>query len=229
MNKARIILLGAITALPLGYLIFMFSVSFLYSLSYGGIRFQSELMPVISSIVWFADVVLIIYYIVNVFRSQYLERDYRTLWTILIFFGSPIAMPVYWYKYILQKPNHLAVQKSTTNTEKIIEQHVISEVRIIGKRKSSVLAGVLNLWPGVGYLYVGDRVPFAVLLFAVIPAAMIASVVDPSLMADSQSASSTSPSPLATLVIFTPIITAFVVDAYLDAKKYNSRIVSETR
>jgi hypothetical protein len=42
-------------------------------------------------------VVLLIIYIKNVFKNETIEETKRTLWAIVLFFGSAIAMAIYWY------------------------------------------------------------------------------------------------------------------------------------
>lgn len=43
---------------------------------------------------------VMIFYIVNIFHNERVEKDKKMLWTILLFVGGLIAMPVYWYLYI---------------------------------------------------------------------------------------------------------------------------------
>src|SRR5687768_14662280 len=40
---------------------------------------------------------LMVFYIVHVFRNRALTESARVLWTIVIFMGHFIAMPIYWY------------------------------------------------------------------------------------------------------------------------------------
>ncbi len=48
---------------------------------------------------------LTVFYIVNVFRNDRVEKDKKALWAVVIFLGHVIAMPVYWYFYIWRKPS----------------------------------------------------------------------------------------------------------------------------
>jgi hypothetical protein len=43
---------------------------------------------------------LTIFYMVNVFRNDRVNKDMKVLWAVVIFMGSIIAMPIYWYLYI---------------------------------------------------------------------------------------------------------------------------------
>lgn len=44
---------------------------------------------------------LLAIYLIHVLQNDKLDKDTRLLWAILIFVGSMIAMPIYFYKYIL--------------------------------------------------------------------------------------------------------------------------------
>jgi hypothetical protein len=44
--------------------------------------------------------VLMTIYIVHVFRTDLIPNDKKVLWVVVIFFGSFIAMPIYWYLYM---------------------------------------------------------------------------------------------------------------------------------
>ena len=48
---------------------------------------------------------LTIFYIVNIFRNERVEKDKKALWAVVIFFGNAIAMPIYWYLYIWKEAN----------------------------------------------------------------------------------------------------------------------------
>jgi hypothetical protein len=45
---------------------------------------------------------LIAFYIVHLFRNDRVESNMKAIWAIVLFMGSFIAMPVYWYLYIWQ-------------------------------------------------------------------------------------------------------------------------------
>ena len=56
-------------------------------------------------------IALMILYIVDVFRTERLPQDQRVLWLIVIFFGSILAMPVYWYLYVWREPPPVAAPR----------------------------------------------------------------------------------------------------------------------
>ena len=44
---------------------------------------------------------LLVVYVLHALQNEKLDRSSRPLWAILIFVGSFIAMPIYFYKYVL--------------------------------------------------------------------------------------------------------------------------------
>lgn len=49
--------------------------------------------------------ILIIIYIRDVFKNDMIPETRKTLWVILLLFGSMISMPIYWFNYIWRKTN----------------------------------------------------------------------------------------------------------------------------
>jgi cytosine/uracil/thiamine/allantoin permease len=47
-----------------------------------------------------AVIALMVFYIVNVFRNDRVDKDKKALWAVVLFMGNMIAMPIYWYLYI---------------------------------------------------------------------------------------------------------------------------------
>ena len=47
---------------------------------------------------------LTVFYIVNVFRNERVDKDKKALWAVVLFMGNMIAMPIYWYLYIWKEP-----------------------------------------------------------------------------------------------------------------------------
>ena len=47
---------------------------------------------------------LLVFYIVHVFKNPALTGDRRTLWAVVLFMGSIIAMPIYWFYYVWHEP-----------------------------------------------------------------------------------------------------------------------------
>jgi hypothetical protein len=51
-----------------------------------------------------AIMALTVFYIVNVFRNERVDKDKKVLWAVVLFMGNMIAMPIYWYLYIWKEP-----------------------------------------------------------------------------------------------------------------------------
>jgi hypothetical protein len=120
MTRGKTITLGVFTALPLLYIIF-FMVFFIgtfvgvfTSVISNEIEINNEVDIVnkmfliifpIHFAVFFGTMVLLVIYIVDVFRNKNIKESERILWLLVLLFGSLIAMPVYWYinisRYVL--------------------------------------------------------------------------------------------------------------------------------
>jgi uncharacterized membrane protein len=51
---------------------------------------------------------LLTFYIINVFRNERVKKDMKILWSVVLFLGSFVAMPIYWYLYIWRDPKILS-------------------------------------------------------------------------------------------------------------------------
>jgi hypothetical protein len=54
---------------------------------------------------------LLTYYIVDLFHTTRIPNDMKALWAVVLFFGNIIAMPIYWYLYILKEPQETVSDK----------------------------------------------------------------------------------------------------------------------
>lgn len=89
------------------------------------------------------------------------------------------------------------------------------------KQKKPGIAAVLNLVPGLGYLYLGTRRIFAILLLASIVLMVAIPYLDPRMGEYTPSEPSLWDGlAFLSLVAF---LAAFVVDAYLEAKRVNAQ------
>jgi hypothetical protein len=106
MQKTTKLLLGLATLWPFAYLVLFFVVIVATTVFGPGSPEQPGPPPLIALILplhfltmlWV--VVLMVIYIVNVFKNDRVDKDKKVLWAIVLFMGSMIAMPVYWYLYI---------------------------------------------------------------------------------------------------------------------------------
>jgi len=104
MNKGLKMLIGFLTILPIGYMIF-FLVN-LMSSSRGLIAFDTifKLHLVAMGII----IVLFIFYTVHLVRTNRIANDKKIFWVIGIFMGSSFAMAVYWFLYLWSEPEEEA-------------------------------------------------------------------------------------------------------------------------
>ncbi len=113
MSKQLKIVIGIATILPTIYLVVFvgFFVATFLTLFRGGT--SPEGAPLFSHFAVFFVLHLImmlwmiglaIFYIVNVFRNERVQENRKVLWAVVIFFGSMIAMPIYWYLYVWSEP-----------------------------------------------------------------------------------------------------------------------------
>lgn len=106
MNKTLKILLGLLTVWPFAYLILFFITVFSTVFFVTGPEGGAGPPPLIALILplhlltMLLIFALMTFYIVNVFRNSRVEKDQKVLWAVVLFFGSMIAMPIYWYIYI---------------------------------------------------------------------------------------------------------------------------------
>ena len=110
MKKPTKILVGIGTLWPFLYMIlfFTFMLSSVFFLPSEG----PESGPPAGFVVLFTlhlftmfwIMALTIYYMVNVFRNDQVDKDKKVLWAVVLFMGNMIAMPIYWYLYIWKEP-----------------------------------------------------------------------------------------------------------------------------
>lgn len=107
MQKPTKVLLGVATLWPIFYM-FIFILFFFsaFILGPGGGDTGAGMPPLMALIfglhllTMLFIMALTVFYIVNVFRNDRVDKDKKALWAIVIFMGSAIAMPIYWYLYI---------------------------------------------------------------------------------------------------------------------------------
>jgi hypothetical protein len=106
MKKPLKLLLGIATLWPFAYLVLFFVAIFSTIFFVPGSEGQTGAPPLIALILplhlltMIAIMALMVFYIVNVFRNDRVEKDKKALWAVVLFMGNMIAMPIYWYLYI---------------------------------------------------------------------------------------------------------------------------------
>ena len=107
MKPSTKVLLGLASLWPFVYMIFFFifvlSSFFFLSSSPGQefgppVSFMVVFLLHLLTILWI--MALTVFYIVNVFRNERVDKDKKVLWAVVLFMGNIIAMPIYWYLYI---------------------------------------------------------------------------------------------------------------------------------
>ena len=102
MTKTLKVLLGLATVWPAAYIVLFFVFVFSTVFFDNGLDGPPNFFPVILLLHLLTMLViaaLTIFYIVNVFRNPRVDKDKKALWAVVLFMGSVIAMPVYWYLY----------------------------------------------------------------------------------------------------------------------------------
>ena len=103
MSTIMKVVLGAASVWPLIY-IATFMLMFVFLVRPGG-GFAQGADPfrwlfTAHFFTMFVIIALLVFYIRDVFQNSALPDAKRSLWAIVLFLGSPIAMPVYWWYYI---------------------------------------------------------------------------------------------------------------------------------
>ena len=119
MKKLSTVILGVFTFWPFLYIVFYF----IYTITF--IAQQPLNQPDSNSYVFFHILffitlavmyIVLIYYIVFLFRTDRVKGDRRALWAVVIFFGNIIAMPIFWYlyffKYTFYNSNNALIEKN---------------------------------------------------------------------------------------------------------------------
>lgn len=107
MQKPTKILLGVASLWPIVYMVLFIGFFFLAVL-FGpgpaepgsGVQPAFALFIGVHLLTMVLILALTVFYIVDIFRNDRVEKDKKALWAIVIFFGNAIAMPIYWYLYI---------------------------------------------------------------------------------------------------------------------------------
>src|SRR5687768_15443143 len=103
LSKSAKILLAIATILPLIYMALFFA-SFALMAAVG-----PEKNPIFNNFGIFMVIhlgvillmfALLAFYIVFLFKTNAVKTELKALWAVVLFFGGPIAMPIYWYLYV---------------------------------------------------------------------------------------------------------------------------------
>ena len=90
------LLIAFFTLLPIAYMVYFFISFFNFTNDLGNF----ELLMILHVSVMLLTLGLLTFYIINAYRTTKIPADKKSLWIIILFFGSFIAMAIYWYLYI---------------------------------------------------------------------------------------------------------------------------------
>jgi hypothetical protein len=123
MKKSTKILLALATLWPFVYMILFFVMIFsmvMFMPTQSGEESEAPTFILIIfplhllTMLWI--MALTVFYIVNVFRNDRVDKDKKALWAVVILLGNMIAMPVYWYLYIWREPSVASVTPPSLGT-----------------------------------------------------------------------------------------------------------------
>ena len=107
MQKPTKVLLGLASVWPLVYtvlFIVFFFTTFLFRADPEGIQPAMAIILPLHLLTMLAVMALMVFYIVDIFRNNRVEKDKKALWAIVILMGGAIAMPIYWFIYFWKEP-----------------------------------------------------------------------------------------------------------------------------
>ncbi|MDZ4263036.1 MAG: hypothetical protein U1B30_11995 [Pseudomonadota bacterium] len=106
MSKSIKILWAMFTLLPIVY--FIFFISFVSSLdqTQSAVELNAQLkhMFYLHIVSMSLMVVLILSYVVYLFKSGIVPKDKRVLWAVVLIAGNMFAMPFFWFFYVWRAP-----------------------------------------------------------------------------------------------------------------------------
>ena len=96
MNHLLKLFIGLLSIIP-ALFVGLFIINFI---KFPDVLIEISVMFTYLTIVVILMIGLLTYYVVDIFNTRKIPSSQKTLWTIILFFGHVIAMPVYWYLYI---------------------------------------------------------------------------------------------------------------------------------
>jgi hypothetical protein len=106
-SRVTTIVIGVATIWPIIYMCLFFGF-IAYSFSSANLPAgQSSGVPVLFKFIFVLHLltmllmfILMAVYIVHAFRTDLVPADKKVLWVVVLFFGSVVAFPIYWYFYM---------------------------------------------------------------------------------------------------------------------------------
>ena len=105
LSKLSKILVLVVTLVPPVYMALLFA-TFLVSFSNKkepAIFKHFGVFFVVHLCVMLLTFALLTFYIVVLFKTDRVKPELKALWAVVLFFGGPIAMPIFWYLHVWSK------------------------------------------------------------------------------------------------------------------------------
>ncbi|HEX8169071.1 MAG TPA: hypothetical protein VF824_00865 [Thermoanaerobaculia bacterium] len=106
LSKLSKILVLVVTLVPPVYMALLFA-TFLITFSANNkepaIFKHFGLFFVVHLCVMLLTFALLTFYIVVLFKTDRVKPELKALWAVVLFFGGPIAMPIFWYLHVWSK------------------------------------------------------------------------------------------------------------------------------
>lgn len=106
MNRVLAAILGALTVVPLVYMAYFFWMASHFmsaGASQPGENDAFEHLFALHVGTMLLIVGLLAFYVPYLFRTNRVPQEKKSLWAIVLFMGSVIAMPIFWYHYIWKR------------------------------------------------------------------------------------------------------------------------------
>lgn len=105
-KSSKIAIIAATLLMPIYLVLFMTQI-FMDMGDASGESFlfrHFEVFFAIHGFVMLLQFVLIVFYIVYLFKTSRVPAEQKALWAIVLFMGAPVAMPVFWFLYVWREP-----------------------------------------------------------------------------------------------------------------------------
>lgn len=106
------IVLAVLSILPIFYMFFIFAfIAFTMGTTFSGKppdKSTFDFFPVVFIMhfgVMLLCFALLAFYIFYLFKSDRVPQDKKALWAVVLFLGSFLAMPIFWYLYVWREPS----------------------------------------------------------------------------------------------------------------------------
>jgi len=101
MNKTIVLIWGLVTILPFIFFLYMTLTMFgMEPSDHEAFELQFDFIFKLGMWVNGVTMVLLVSYLVYLFKTSRVPKDKKALWAVVLFMGHAISMPIFWYIYI---------------------------------------------------------------------------------------------------------------------------------